>query len=153
MTDENLARTAVSEWLDEPEGFGVRRERLYDDLLSSREKVIPWLEEAFRQGMAAAKAVDGPPKDVPLDEWVDERRKYAAEARDFPYNTCPASRHLEMIADALVDQGSYPMISEDPRHVAGSIYGALGSLWGARSDLDADAVSGPETASGAKSTS
>lgn len=88
--------------------------------------------------------MDSPSKDVPLDEWVDERRKYAAEARDFPYNTCPASRHLEMIADALVDQGSYPMISEDPQHVAGSIYGALGSLWDARSALKTFASPEPD---------
>lgn len=43
--------------------------------------------------------------------------------------TCPASRHLHMIADALASGKPYPMLQEDPEHCAGSIYAVLESLW------------------------
>lgn len=56
--------------------------------------------------------------------------------RDFPNNTCPASRHVQIMAESLADQGSYYMFNEDPGHCAGSIASVLSSLYAARSFLD-----------------
>jgi hypothetical protein len=60
------------------------------------------------------------------------------KARQFPANTCPASRHLHIMADCLV-KGGYPMLQEEPEHCAESIYAVLESLWTARTEDGADA--------------
>lgn len=50
-------------------------------------------------------------------------------ARVFPVNTCPASRHLHMIADALARGETYHMLTEEPDHCASTMYSVLLSLW------------------------
>ena len=63
-------------------------------------------------------------------------RRRVARARIFPTNTCPASRHLHIMADALsMDKHVYPMLQEEPEHCATSIYCVLEALWKARSEL------------------
>lgn len=49
--------------------------------------------------------------------------------------TCPASRHLMLMADALAAGKSYPMFAEEPQHCAVSIYAVLESLWKARKEI------------------
>lgn len=46
--------------------------------------------------------------------------------------TCPASRHAQMIAEAVGARRPYPMLHEEPEHCAGSILSAVGSLYEAR---------------------
>lgn len=57
------------------------------------------------------------------------------DARDFPDNTCPASRHVQMIAEALAARGDYPLLRDDPDHCAGSLASVVASLYAARSFL------------------
>lgn len=57
-------------------------------------------------------------------------------ARDFPGNTCPASRHLHLIAKALASGKSYPMLTEEPLHCAETMLSVLESLWKARTALE-----------------
>ena len=52
-----------------------------------------------------------------------------ARARRFPNNTCPASRHLEAIALALLRTGKHAMLAEEPEHCAVSMLAVLESLW------------------------
>lgn len=147
MNDATTPSEAVRAWLDEQEGFAIRRERLYDHLAASPDGVVAWLETAFRMGMETAATGNGVKKGKTPDAWLAERRAEAEAARDFPNNTCPASRHLQTMADALADSGRYPMAQEDPAHVAGSIYAVLASLWEARSALakqDPDPKPGPK---------
>lgn len=59
----------------------------------------------------------------------------ASRARNFAVNTCSASRHLHMMADALRKRGKYLMLAEEPEHCAESIYSVLESLWEARTAL------------------
>lgn len=56
-------------------------------------------------------------------------RRRVNRVRRFPTNTCPASRHLHMIADALASGRKYHMIDEEPEHVASTMYAVLESLW------------------------
>ena len=56
-------------------------------------------------------------------------RRRVARARDFPTHTCPASRHLQIIADALAGKQPYWQILEEPQHVAETMYAVLESLW------------------------
>lgn len=56
-------------------------------------------------------------------------------ARDFPVNTCPASRHAQMIAEALIRGKPYPMLTEDPAHCGESIAAVVTALYEARSKL------------------
>lgn len=63
-------------------------------------------------------------------------------SRDFGNNTCPASRHAQMIAEALAQAHSgsklhelYPMLEEEPEHCAASIASVVNSLYQARSFL------------------
>ena len=65
-------------------------------------------------------------------EAMNAARRRANKARDFPRHTCPASRHLHIMADSLTKKGGYPMLTEEPEHCAGSIYAVLASLWEAR---------------------
>jgi len=50
-------------------------------------------------------------------------------ARKFMVNTCPASRHLHMIADALAARQPYWQILEEPQHIAETMYAVLEQLW------------------------
>jgi hypothetical protein len=56
-------------------------------------------------------------------------RDRVQRARHFPDNTCAASRHLHMMADALASGREYFMFREEPQHCAESILAVLESLW------------------------
>lgn len=71
---------------------------------------------------------------IPANRLPNIRRR-VARARQFPKNTCPASRHLHMIADALASGKPYPMLQEEPEHCALTMYSVLESLWKARTKL------------------
>lgn len=49
--------------------------------------------------------------------------------------TCPASRHAFMIGEALAKGKPYPMLQEEPEHVAETLLSVVGSLWEARLKL------------------
>ena len=67
---------------------------------------------------------------------LENVRRRVNRARRFPVNTCPASRHLHIMADALsMGAKQYPMLQEEPENCAGSIYSVLESLWKARAEL------------------
>jgi hypothetical protein len=68
---------------------------------------------------------------LPCNKLANLRRR-VDRARDFPANTCPASRHLHMIAEALATGRDYPMLREEPEHCAASMLSVLESLWKAR---------------------
>lgn len=76
------------------------------------------------------------------DKATDQARKRltaakrkASRARRFPVNTCPASRHLHMLADGLAN-GSVPfMLQEEPQHCAEDVYAVITALWKARDTL------------------
>lgn len=60
---------------------------------------------------------------------LQKLRRRVNRARRFPTNTCPASRHLHMIADALAGGHKYHMLDEEPEHCAETMYAVLESLW------------------------
>ena len=62
-------------------------------------------------------------------------RRRVRRARNFPVNTCGASRHVHIMADALSSGRGYPMLTEEPDHCAVSLYSVLESLWKARTEL------------------
>lgn len=66
---------------------------------------------------------------------IENVRRRANRARNFPENTCPASRHLHMMAENLIRYGKYPMFEEEPEHCAGTMLSVLESLWKARTEL------------------
>lgn len=70
----------------------------------------------------------------PANELKNLRRR-VNRARKFGENTCPASRHLHMMADALSRGKPYLMLTEEPEHCAGSMLSVLESLWKARTEL------------------
>ena len=62
-------------------------------------------------------------------------RRRVDRAREFPGNTCPASRHLYMIAEAFATNRPFPMLTDDPKYCAESMLSVLESLWKARTEL------------------
>ena len=62
-------------------------------------------------------------------------RRRVNRARITFVNTCPASRHLFIIADSLAAGRPYPMLAEEPEHCAESMLSVLESLWKARTEL------------------
>jgi len=57
------------------------------------------------------------------------------KARNFPHNTCAASRHVQEIGEALATGKPYPMLEEEPAYVAGSLLSVVASLYEARTLL------------------
>jgi transposase len=55
--------------------------------------------------------------------------------RDFPNNTCGASRALEMIADRLADGERFYMLDEDPKHCAEIMHTVVEDIWRTRALL------------------
>lgn len=66
---------------------------------------------------------------------IENLRRRVRRARRFPDNTCPASRHLQIMAECLLTRRSYPMLQDDPEHCAGSMLSVLESLYKARNEL------------------
>ncbi len=58
-------------------------------------------------------------------------------AQNPPDNTCPASRHVQMIGDALARGRRYAMIEEEPEHVAISLLSVVAALFETHSALAA----------------
>lgn len=58
------------------------------------------------------------------------------KVRNFPHNTCPASRHVHMMADALAKGKRYHMFEEEPEHCAVSLLSVLESLWRLRTETE-----------------
>lgn len=77
----------------------------------------------------------------PLKTMQDDKKRMAAlkrrvnKARVFPTTTCPASRHLHIMADCLAGGRVYHMFTDEPEHCAESIYAVLASLWEDRAKL------------------
>jgi hypothetical protein len=71
-----------------------------------------------------------------LDPRLRAELKRANDARDFPTNTCPASRHLHMIAEALIKGKPYPMLHEEPVHCGQSMLSVVTSLFELRTEHD-----------------
>ncbi len=57
------------------------------------------------------------------------RRRVLRARRNAGGQTCPASRHLHMIAHALAGGRKYHMLDEKPQHCAGTMLAVLESLW------------------------
>ena len=67
---------------------------------------------------------------------IKKLRRAVNRARNFPTNTCPASRHVHIMADRLSGKTrAYPMLQEEPLHCAITLYSTLLSLWEARTQL------------------
>ena len=62
-------------------------------------------------------------------------RRRVNRARDFPKNTCSASRHLHLIANCMAAGKTPPMLNEEPQHCAFSMLYVLEALWKARTEL------------------
>jgi hypothetical protein len=67
---------------------------------------------------------------------LENKMSVMIQLRNFPNNTCPASRHVQIMAESLTENGKYPMLDEDPRHCAGSLVAVLNNLYTARTFLD-----------------
>lgn len=67
---------------------------------------------------------------------IPNLRRRVNRARKFPDNTCPASRHLHIMADRLASGKQYFMFTEEPEHCAMSMYAVLEALWKARTELE-----------------
>jgi hypothetical protein len=70
---------------------------------------------------------------------IKELRRRVNKARKFPTNTCPASRHLHIMADCLAGKRVYHPFTDEPVHCAETMYAVLASLWEARSEDGHDA--------------
>ena len=67
---------------------------------------------------------------------IKNLKKRLSKARRFPTNTCPASRHAQMIGEYLPTKKGYPMLQEEPEHCAGSILATVAALYEARTEIE-----------------
>lgn len=56
--------------------------------------------------------------------------------RNFPTNTCPASRHAQMIGEFLLRKEPYAMLYEEPEHCGVSVLSVVASLYEARTEIE-----------------
>lgn len=61
--------------------------------------------------------------------------KRTNKARNFPSNTCGASRHAQQIAEALIRGDRYPALTDEAAHCGESILAAVAALWETRTAL------------------
>lgn len=66
---------------------------------------------------------------------IKNLKKRIRKARKFPHNTCPASRHVQMMGEYLPTKSGYPMLQEEPEHCAQSILVTVLALYETRSEL------------------
>lgn len=73
-----------------------------------------------------------------MDKWTKNAIDRMAKSRNFPHNTCPASRHVEIAALAMVRQErkDIDVMTEEPEHLGGSMLSVLTSLYEARAFLE-----------------
>lgn len=64
--------------------------------------------------------------------WKYCYKRASKERGTAPLVTCPASRHVHIMADRLRLDGKYTMFDEEPVHCSESLYAVLLSLWQAR---------------------
>ena len=76
------------------------------------------------------------------DDWAKRDRRHAKRAikdmnaaRNFPDGTCPASRHVAMIAETLAKGKQYHMLDSDREHCATSMAQTVKALWECRAKL------------------
>ena len=62
-------------------------------------------------------------------------RRRVNRARNFPTNTCAASRHVHIIAENLIRYGVDHITNEEPRHAAESMLVVLEQLWKLRTKV------------------
>ena len=62
-------------------------------------------------------------------------RRRVNRARNFPENTCAASRHLHLMANQLAAGKPYPMLADEPQHCAETMLAVLEALWKSRTKL------------------
>lgn len=87
-------------------------------------------------GKMVSRKVFAEPARVTTRGWsLAALRRRANTARQFPTNTCPASRHLHEMADALARGEEYDMFVSEPKHCAETILSVLISLWDARTEI------------------
>lgn len=86
---------------------------------------------APRGRVGQASDADVKPNGLPANRLPNLLRR-VERARRFPHNTCPASRHVYLMARAMLTRHGYPMLTEEPEHCAGSLLSVLESLWKAR---------------------
>lgn len=66
---------------------------------------------------------------------IAKLRRQVNRVRDFPTHTCPASRHLHIMANRLLTKGGYPMLTDEADHCAETMLAVLLSLWRDRKEL------------------
>jgi len=58
------------------------------------------------------------------------------KARNFPTNTCPASRITEALGLALLEGQPYPLLHEEPENVGIYLVSTAASLYEARTEIE-----------------
>jgi hypothetical protein len=74
-------------------------------------------------------------QNVKTREAARRRRRRALRWRDFPKNTCPASRNVEMAAEGLMRLRRAGVVDDEAMHIAASLWSVLGDLWQARTRI------------------
>lgn len=67
---------------------------------------------------------------------MNDAIKGANAARRFPKNTCPASRLVQQIGEALVQGEPFPLLTEEPDTCGESMLAVVTALFKARSEIE-----------------
>lgn len=87
-------------------------------------------------GLGCSEGLGLAPERATLDALAAQALAQMETARDFPRNTCGASRHVAMLAEAILRGEPCPQLSDEPQHCAESMAWTVAALWYARTELE-----------------
>lgn len=67
---------------------------------------------------------------------IEETRAWVERVRKFPDNTCPSSRHAQMIAESLIAGERMSAVHDEPEHGGSSILSTVAALYETRTIRD-----------------
>jgi hypothetical protein len=92
-------------------------------------------ESAKPLGLGLSEGLGLVPTRAVLDDLAAQALAQMGKAEDFPNNTCGASRHVALLAEAILRGDPCPQLADEPQHCAESMAWTVASLWYARTEV------------------
>jgi hypothetical protein len=105
-------------------------------MTAARKAALQWFHDRGEVGLTQEGRFGDEPKSNMVGRMKASKDiKRMNKARRFLVNTCPASRHVALMAEILAKGKPYQMFADEPEYCADSLASVVASLWIARDHL------------------